>query len=118
MIAALAATALVGPVIAFGRVDGNIKPFAASVNAAGQVTVDGAQARDVGSARVRALVRLARRQQFFSLPASTRCSGTLPDVAARYIRVRSAGRVKTVRFQGSCNPRFEALWNALAPLAA
>jgi hypothetical protein len=119
VIATLAvAAALAAPTIAFGRVGGNIKPFAAAVDASGHVTVDGAAARDVGAARVRALVRIAQREQFFSLPRSTRCTGTLPDVAARYVRLRSAGVVRTVRVQGGCNARFERIWSALAPLAA
>jgi catechol 2,3-dioxygenase-like lactoylglutathione lyase family enzyme len=106
VIATLAvAAALAAPTIAFGRVGGNIKPFAAAVDASGHVTVDGAAARDVGAARVRALVRIAQREQFFSLPRSTRCTGTLPDVAARYVRLRSAGVVRTVRVQGGCNAR-------------
>jgi hypothetical protein len=40
------------------------------------------------------------------------CKGTLPDVAATYVRME--GRTFTVR--GSCDPEFARLWNKLYAL--
>jgi hypothetical protein len=47
--------------------------------------------------------------RFTTLPLVTNCKGTLPDVAATFIRVGAS----TVRVHGNCVPRYSRLWKAL-----
>jgi hypothetical protein len=98
---------------AFGRSGGNIRPYTVAIAADGRVTVSG-PAR-VGRTRltrtqIGVLAKLASDVRFATLPRTTDCSGTLPDVAATFVRV--GGR--TVRVHGDCVPRYTRLWKALA----
>jgi hypothetical protein len=56
------------------------------------------------------LARVAAGAQFATLPAVTSCKGSLPDVAATFVRV--GGR--TVRVHGSCVGRYNRVLNALS----
>jgi hypothetical protein len=55
------------------------------------------------------LNRVATETSFVTLPKATNCRGTLPDVAATYIRVGA----RTVHVHGSCLPRYQRLLRAL-----
>ncbi|MDX6486374.1 MAG: hypothetical protein QOF43_1527 [Gaiellaceae bacterium] len=97
---------------AFGRTGGNIRPYNVTIANDGTVQVSGAV--QVGRmkltrAQLGVLNRLAATNRFATLPAATNCPGTLPDVAATYVRV--GGR--TVRVHGACLTRYERLWKAL-----
>jgi hypothetical protein len=98
---------------AFGRDGGNIIPFTVTVVPGGTVQASGPVR--VGRARLTpaqlASVASAQAQaRFATLPASTLCPGTLPDIAATWIRAGA----RTVHVHGSCSPRFTRVWNALA----
>jgi hypothetical protein len=102
---------------AFGRTGGNIMPFSVTIAASGTVTATGAAPAHVDAVtkqRLAILNRAALDARFRTLPAATSCPGTLPDVAAQFIRV--GGR--TVRVHGTCVKRFNRLWAALNDAAA
>ena len=98
---------------AFGRDGGNIVPFTVTVAADGAVKTSGPV--KVGRVRLTPaqLASVATAQataRFATLPASTLCPGTLPDIAGLWIRAGA----RTVRVHGSCSQRFTRVWNALA----
>lgn len=98
---------------AFGRLGGNIVPFTISVGNDGRVRASGPVS--VGKKRlteldVANLNRVATTNRFSSLPAVTSCPGTLPDVAATFVRVGP----RTVRVHGTCLARYQHVWDALA----
>jgi hypothetical protein len=98
---------------AFGRSGGNIRPYTVVIAADGRVTVSGPA--HVGRMRltrtqVGALAKLAADVRFATLPKTTDCAGTLPDIAARFVRVGA----RTVRVHGDCVARYTRLWKALA----
>jgi len=113
-VAAASAAGTVQPSgFAFGRLGGNIRPYGVTIAASGVV-------RDFGAVTVRRkrltpaqlvnLNRVAAATSFETLPTSTDCRNTLPDVASTYIRVGAL----TVRVRGNCVPRYARLWKALA----
>jgi hypothetical protein len=94
--------------IAFGITGGNLAPYRVTIQPNGSVRVRGSQRmarRRIAPAQVRRLRREIARAGL----ESRRCPGSLPDVAAQYIR--SDGRTITVH--GSCEPRFQRVWNEL-----
>ena len=98
---------------AFGRVGGNIRPYTVSVSNDGVVRVSGAV--EVGRkkltiAQLAELNRVASVIRFTTLPLTTNCKGTLPDVASTFIRVAA----RTVRVHGGCVPRYARLWKSLS----
>ena len=102
-----------GPAYAFGREGGNIRPFTVTIAHDGQVLVSGAVTvggTHITAAELTTLTATAARARFSTLPTTTVCPGTLPDVAATWIRAGS----RTVRVHGSCSARFTRVWNALA----
>ena len=113
--AAQAATPARG--FAFGRVGGNIRPYTVTVAAAGAVTSSGAVTtgrKRLTSVQLASLDRLAAGVHFATLPAATSCPGTLPDVAAQFIRAGA----RTVRVHGDCVAGFNRLWSALVKATA
>jgi hypothetical protein len=97
---------------AFGRLGGNIRPYTVTITSAGGVGTSGAvQVRQthVTAVQLASLNRVARDTRFTLLPATTNCSGTLPDVAATFIRVGA----RTVRVHGACVPGYQRLLKAL-----
>ena len=97
---------------AFGRLGGNIRPYSVTIANSGVVRTSGAV--QVGRTRVTpvqlaALNRIATETRFTMLPAATNCRGSLPDVAATYIRVGA----RTVHVHGGCVPRYQRLLKAL-----
>ena len=98
---------------AFGRMGGNIIPFRVGVTAAGHANVTGpvhVGRTTLTAAQLATVARVAAVARFSTLPASTRCSGTLPDVATMYVVF--GGR--TVAVHGRCVPRFDRVWNAVS----
>ncbi len=120
LLVAVAATALVPLAgaseqrgFAFGRVGGNIRPYKVSIGNDGVVRVQGAVEvgrRKLTLAQLAELNRIASVTRFTALQLATSCKGTLPDVAATYIRVGA----RTVRVHGSCVPGYARLWKALS----
>jgi hypothetical protein len=97
---------------AFGRTGGNIRPFTVTIATTGAVTATGAaptHRATLTKQQLADLNRIAFTTQFNTLAAVTACKGTLPDVAAQFIRVGA----RTVRVHGSCLPKFNRLWRAL-----
>jgi hypothetical protein len=97
---------------AFGRLGGNIRPYAVAIANSGTVRTSGAVAvnrKKLTSAQLASLNRVATETSFVTLPKATNCRGTLPDVAATYIRVGA----RTVRVHGACVPRYQRLFRAL-----
>ncbi|MBV8079792.1 MAG: hypothetical protein JO186_05375 [Actinobacteria bacterium] len=94
----------------FGRTGGNIRPFTVTISAGGAVTANGAT---VGRTKLTAVQLRAVASAFkavASLPASTLCPHTLPDVAAQFL----ANGAKRVSVHGGCSASFTSTWNALA----
>jgi hypothetical protein len=90
--------------IVFGVTGGNIAPYHASIQPNGGV--QGAGHRQIPPARVR---RLRHEIEQAHLTSRT-CTGSLPDVASRYIRV---GR-RAVTVHGGCEASFQRVWSDLA----
>jgi len=96
----------------FGRSGGSIRPFTVTIATSGRVTAAGAAPEHRATLTKQQLANLNRVAfvtHFETLPATTSCPGTLPDVAAQSIRVGA----RTVRVHGSCVSRFNRLWTAL-----
>jgi hypothetical protein len=96
-----------------GRLGGNIRPYTVSIAADGRVRVSGAATAGrpkLTAAQMGSLDQAAASAKFASLPAMTKCPGTLPDVATTFIRVGA----KTVRVHGNCVARYAKLFTALS----
>jgi hypothetical protein len=61
-------------------------------------------------AQLATLTKIAADVRFTTLPKTTTCAGTLPDVASTFVRIGA----RTVRVHGECVPRYARLWKALA----
>jgi len=105
-------TALAQTGFAFGRTGGNIMPFSIAIAANGHVIATGAapaHTTTISKVRLATLERAAVNAKLQTMPAMTSCPGTLPDIAAQYIRVER----RTVRVHGACIARFNRLWAVL-----
>jgi hypothetical protein len=101
----------------FGRVGGNIQPYTVSIGNDGRVHVSGpvtAGRMKLTVAQFATLNRAASAARFTALPNVTNCPGTLPDVAATFIRVGA----RTVRVHGACVARYAKLFTALTRAVA
>ncbi len=97
---------------AFGRDGGNIQPFAVVISVHGDVKTSGAvevHRRTLTRLQLAELNRLAVTTGFTHLTQRTNCPGTLPDIAATYIRVGA----RTVHVHGNCVVPYKKLWAAL-----
>jgi hypothetical protein len=106
------AASAAGSGFAFGRLGGNIRPYTVTITSSGRVGTTGAvQAgrNHVTPVKLLALNRIAKDTRFAMFPATTNCSGTLPDVAATFVRVGA----RTVRVHGACMPGYQRLLKAL-----
>ena len=106
------ATASTQAGFALGRTGGNIRPFTVAIAADGTVSVSGpvqAGRTKLTRAQLAALTKIAADTRFTTLPKTTNCAGTLPDVASTFVRVGA----RTVRVHGECVPRYARLWRAL-----
>jgi hypothetical protein len=115
LVLALAPAAAASPQrgFAFGRLGGNIRPYTVSIASNGKVTVSGpatAGRTHLTAAQLAALDRAVTDARFGSLPPMTNCPGTLPDIAATFVRFGT----KTVRVHGNCAPRYAKLFTALS----
>jgi hypothetical protein len=98
---------------AFGRLGGNIVPFTVTIRNDGRVSASGPimiGRRRLTALEVANLNGVAATNGFSSLAATTNCSGTLPDIAATFVRVGP----RTVRVHGTCIARYQRIWNALS----
>jgi hypothetical protein len=96
----------------FGRSGGNIVPFTVAIAPTGAVTVVGpvrTTRKLLSAAAMSHLSSVVRSARFSTLPATTRCTGALPDVAANWV---SSG-AKKVLVHGTCNARFTTVLMAL-----
>jgi hypothetical protein len=97
---------------ALGRIGGNIRPFTVAIAADGRVSVSGpvqAERTKLTQAQLAALAKAAADARFTTLPKTTNCAGTLPDVASTFVRVGA----RTVQVHGECVPRYARVWRAL-----
>jgi hypothetical protein len=98
---------------AFGRSGGNIQPYTVSIANDGSVRVSGPAT--VGRSKltqlqIAGLNRIATANGFGRIAAVTNCPGTLPDIAATFVRVGP----RTVRVHGTCIARYQRVFAALA----
>lgn len=116
-----AGTAGPQPLFELGRMGGNIEPFTVAIQSDGTLEHTGdvrlAQpGKQLSTARLAALMQLARTQRFWALPHRTLCPGALPDVASLYVTIHT-GTTRTVIVRGGCRPRFARMYRALAAAA-
>ena len=98
---------------ALGRTGGNIRPFTVTIAADGKVSVTGpvqAGRTKLTQPQLATLGKIAADAHFATLPKTTNCAGTLPDVASTFVRVGA----RTVRMHGDCVARYTRLWKALS----
>jgi hypothetical protein len=108
------------PVFELGIQGGNIRPYSVTIESNGQVTVSGPVQHGrtaLSHTAVLGLLKLARAEQFYRMPATTLCPGTLPDIASRYIAINTTTRSHRVQVHGGCNPSFNQLYAVLAAVA-
>ena len=123
VLAVVAALALAAPAAAgtwtFGRRGGNIRPVAVKIDSAGHVTAIGATVtkKQLTRATLARLLRTARTNGFFAMPAFVACPRVLPDVASLYVTYRSTASTHGVTVHGGCRPQFATLYNALSQAA-
>jgi hypothetical protein len=100
----------------FGRSGGSIIPFSVTIAVDGTVSVSGpvrVSVQRISPAGMVRLVAALRQQRFWGLPATTRCEGTLPDIAAEFITVHTGTATHSVLVHGDCVTRFNALYDAI-----
>jgi hypothetical protein len=95
------------PTITFGQELGNIRPFSVtiagngSIKSTGPIHLNGATAT-VSKDAVAGLVVLAQAEGFRALPSFTACPGALPDIAARYVSIRTPTWRHRASVRGNC----------------
>jgi len=112
LVAAASAGAVAKRGFAFGRIGGNIVPFAVSIGNDGSVTATGPVKlgrKHLTRIQIANLNRIAATNAFGSIPAVTNCPGSLPDVAATYVRIGP----RTVRVHGTCLLGYQRIYTAL-----
>jgi hypothetical protein len=93
--------------IVFGQEMGNIRPFSISISSNGAVKSNG-PVRLAGSSTklsrdaVIGLVVLAQGEAFRTLPSFTSCPGALPDLASRYVSIKTAAWRHRASARGGC----------------
>jgi hypothetical protein len=111
------AVSATGPVIQFGQFGGNIRPWDAAINADGTVTAKGITAAETRLAdpknALNGLLKLADAEGFWSVASATACSGTLPDIASRYIQITSNTGTRKIAVHGACVDGFNQLFAEL-----
>ena len=117
VVAAAAAAPRVATSYSFGRTGGNIEPFTIAIAAGGSLHVSGpvrVQRQMLTAQQLAGLAALVRRERFWTLPATARCTGTLPDIASEVVTVKAGTRLKMALVHGDCSPHFTAVYRALA----
>jgi hypothetical protein len=114
--------AISGPSFVFGRTGGNIRPYTVTIASNGKVTATGVQlqipALTLAPEVLGGLAKLAIAEGVPTLPRTIRCPHTLPDIAGRFVTIRTAGGRKTVTEIGNCTPGFDEFYAVLAAAAA
>jgi len=95
--------------IQFGFAGGNVLGYSVSIKASGTVTITRGRRVVHRKIRVKRVRRLGREIRNANLAKTRICAGTLPDFGMQYVRY--GGR--TFRLRGTCEPRFEHVWNDL-----
>jgi hypothetical protein len=97
--------------IVFGVAGGNLAAYEVTIEPTGRIrsTVVRTKYHVLSRAKVASLSRLVRAA-FASGLKSRLCPGTNPDFGSRFIHAYG----RTVRVRGSCEPRFNRLWDTLA----
>jgi hypothetical protein len=112
------AQASASPVFTFGVTGGNIRPWSVSIDPDGSVQSKGIGVRDqkpiYPTDTLNGLLALAGTEGFWSMPSSTSCTGTLPDIASRFVQITSNTGTTKVSVHGGCNGSFNQLWANLA----
>jgi hypothetical protein len=106
--AACGASAAANPPIRFGVTGGNLAGYKVTIQPGGSVRIKGTlttAADKITPAQVRRLRREIRHAHL----TSRHCPGVLPDFASHFIEL--GGRTVTVH--GSCEARFQRVWNDL-----
>jgi hypothetical protein len=93
--------------IAFGQELGNIRPFRVTITGNGTIQLNSpihlsGAPRTVSKDAVAGLVLLATVEGFRSLPSFTACPGVLPDIAARYVNIRTPAWKHRASVRGNC----------------
>ena len=97
--------------ITFGIGGGNIVPYRVMIEPTGVIRASGMRPqRQALSHNVVASLSRRVRNDFSAGVKSRQCRGTNPDIASHFIRAQGW----TVRVHGTCEPRFQRLWNTLA----
>lgn len=105
------------PAIVFGIAGGNIRPWQVTIHNDGTVTATGITVRDQHLAdpknTLNGLKLLAKAAGFNTMQPQTQCTGTLPDIAGRFVEIHSAAGSKRVSVHGGCSGPFNRLWAVL-----
>lgn len=100
-------------VFTFGVRGGNIRPWSVQLASDGSVTASIVTVGDAhlpdGHNTIIGLKVLAKAEQFGAMSRQTNCTGTLPDIASRYITYKG----KTVAVHGACVSHFNQLYAVL-----
>jgi hypothetical protein len=93
--------------IVFGQEMGNIRPFSITISSNGAVKSNGPVRLKGSSAKmsrdaVLGLVLLAQTEAFRTLPSFTSCPGALPDLANRYVSIKTPGWDHRASARGVC----------------
>jgi len=104
-------------VFTFGIQGGNLRPWSVTISDDGSIAATGsikhAQKLDDPKNTLNGLLKLADAESFFALPKNLRCSGVLPDIAARWIMIKANGDTKQVSVHGACNAAFSQVYAVL-----
>jgi hypothetical protein len=98
--------------IVFGVGGGNMVTYQVTIEPTGRIRSSGPlrpRVRRLSHAKVVSLSRLVRTD-FAAGLKSRLCPGTNPDIGSHFIQAYG----RTVRVHGSCEPRFQRLWDTLA----
>ena len=105
------------PVYVFGQRGGNILPFEVTIAGDGAISATRIKARTTRLSNpqdtLNGLAKLADAEGFTTLPPTVRCTGTLPDIASRYITVTTRSSSYTVQVHGGCNAAFNEFFATL-----
>jgi hypothetical protein len=94
-----------------------MRPWDAAMDADGTVTAKditvGEPHLAMPADTLNGLLKLADTDGFWSMAKETRCAGTLPDIASRYIQITSNTGTRRVDVHGACVPAFNQLFAML-----
>jgi hypothetical protein len=100
----------------FGTQGGSVMPFTVVINAKGKVSAKGpiqVKKRQLSVKQLNTLLARAQSGGFFKLPKTKQCSGSLPDISARYISISTTAKSHQSTVHGTCLSSFNTLYTAL-----